>query len=748
MRRENELFIGREFMNVEGRSIKHPSLIKHFASVNMNKIHDEPIKLVGLDLETNHLTAELKLLGFYDGIKYAYYTKDFLEVIFSYIRYAKHENIAIAYWNRLDPFVIFRQFLQRLTEEQVKRSLKRFGNVSGEWDRKKGKWKVDPVVEVEYSNWCFGIKNAIRSSIQFFYYDKGDPQLKTVWAYDIAQLYLNGLEKEATKRLPYYSKVDKSAHLVEWDRFESDEFYRNDIVLKSNELDAKAVRDLGIMIQEEFKTAFGYFPRSLISQGSLARASIVAKIIDKYKDIEDEAERNRMAVDDIKSIGFINYYDEWLEKYGEFILKDLFALTTEAYSGGYIEAIRLGYSESAYYSDLASAYPSIEVELYDLRNAKITTGKGSPPIIDKSYCFIRGKVEIPEEVQYHPLTIKHPIHKETNIRAVGDYIASYTIEERNYLLSLGATFTEETWYNIETSGHLSPLAEVIKEFIHLREKLKAENNSAEYMAKISANSAYGILFEATMDHEDFEDDVINIGYRAGEFFNPIFATYITANTRIKLARASNEIEKQGGKVLLLMTDSVFWQGSPEMLPKDMIREVKTLGYFEPPQEVKNFLCLGSGRYGYENENGYVQAKKRGLNATGYMDEQGIMIEDFSWLEALKSAVRQDSEYMYIKVRTLVSVGLIAHSLSFTYNDLGKVIEQERQVEIITGRTKRFFFQDDIKVEALLKGLIETKSLVISQGMLGKGEEVDQTLPLLRSEMMKKTAISRKEKTRK
>ena len=137
MRRENELFIGREFMNVEGRSIKHPALIKHFASVNMNKINDKPIKLVGLDLETNHITAELKLLGFYNGEKYTYYTENFLEVIFSYIRYARHEEISLAYWNRLDPFIILKQFLSRLTEAQIKRALKRFGNVSGEWDRKR-----------------------------------------------------------------------------------------------------------------------------------------------------------------------------------------------------------------------------------------------------------------------------------------------------------------------------------------------------------------------------------------------------------------------------------------------------------------------------------------------------------------------------------------------------------------------------------------------------------------------------------
>ena len=48
-RRENELFIGTEHLNIEGRSIKHPALIKIYANVNVNKLSTEPVKLYGLD---------------------------------------------------------------------------------------------------------------------------------------------------------------------------------------------------------------------------------------------------------------------------------------------------------------------------------------------------------------------------------------------------------------------------------------------------------------------------------------------------------------------------------------------------------------------------------------------------------------------------------------------------------------------------------------------------------------------------
>ena len=56
---ENEAFIGREFMNIEGRTIKHTALIKRYANLNINKIKVDRLELVGLDIETNHKTGEL-----------------------------------------------------------------------------------------------------------------------------------------------------------------------------------------------------------------------------------------------------------------------------------------------------------------------------------------------------------------------------------------------------------------------------------------------------------------------------------------------------------------------------------------------------------------------------------------------------------------------------------------------------------------------------------------------------------------
>ena len=727
-RRKNDLFIGREHINIEGRSIKHPALIKLYATLNLNKTSEEPIKLVGLDLETNSETGELKLLGFWDGKKYAHYhNTEFVEVMFTMIRHCDRHGLSLAYWNRLDPFVLFKEFLKHCSEESIEMSMKRFGKVSGDWNRKGQVWELPPVVEIEIGQYRFGIQQTIRSSLQFFFQREGkDP--RTVWAFDIATLYENGLEKEATSRLPYYSKVGKEAHIVDWERFDRDDEYRN-LVLLSNQFDSRAVYDLANNIQEEFKRAFKWYPRLLISQGSLARSAVVAMKVNEYG-MDDPR-----VTDDIQSIGILNYLDDWNKRFGADLVKSLYALSCEAYSGGQIETYMYGYAKEAFTSDLASAYPATITELFDLRECEIVSGKGTPERVEDSYTFIRGDVSIPQGVDYHPLTVKHWFHLDTNIRPIGDFRASYLIEERDFLERLGSTFDNEEWIQIRTKGKLSPLADVARQFYDLRMKLIQEKDSAQYMAKIAMNSLYGIEFEAVDTYVEEEEDVVRDGYRAGEFFNPIYASIITAKTRIKISEACQAIKRAGGQPILVMTDSIFWTGSPDMLPSTMWKEKKTLGFFETPSTVSDLVCLGSGRYGYKSDKGYMLAKKRGLNAVDIHDSNGIPLGDFNWLKVLKIAYQSDRTKINVKVRALISVGMVLNNHEYTWKDLGRVVEDTREVDLIVGDSKRGFNKAIKNPTLLMSGMVPTEPITLSRGMNGKDELNDQTLPILREKMM-------------
>ena len=463
-RRYNELFIGTEFLNIEGRSIKHAGLISEFGNPNISKISVEPLKLIGMDLETDYLIAKLKLLGSWDGTTYYNYKQDFLAELFELVQSAfwKKGNNALAYWNKLDPFVLYKQFLILFGDTKQYKSMERYGKVSGEWNTKLGLWNIRPVVEVEVKKgervFRFGIKNVMRSSIQFYFYEvvAGRPKqllnesfpLSTIWAYDIAPMFKGSLGKEMEARkkdYPYYSKVSKDAHLVDWDRYATDEDYRVNIVDKSNYFDARAVYDLGTMILHQFKKAFyPFYPRNLIRSGSIARSAIVAKLnikyyneagidLDNIKGTEKAILKaaDKLVFEDVKSIGIMSYYDIWSSQLDDNELKDMFCLFYEAYSGGYIEAILYGIIKNGAYSDIASAYIYWITKLMDLRGSTITHGKGEPPHIKNSYCVIRGTIKIPLEVNYMPITVKHVTLKDTNVRATGEYIGSYYLIERD-----------------------------------------------------------------------------------------------------------------------------------------------------------------------------------------------------------------------------------------------------------------------------------------------------------------------------
>lgn len=747
-RKENELYIGVEHLDLESNRPKHPASITYYNNINANKIKKKPIKLIGLDLETNHKTSELKLLGFYDGNRYDFYLDNFIGALFNQVKKASQNNYSIAYWNKLDPFVIYKQFLLLVSEDEQRESLERFGRISGEWDRETANWKPNnpPIISIKILGHTFGISNIIRSSIQFFYKSDYKDFLNKVWAFDIATLYPNGLATEG-KRFPYYSKVDESAHLVDWNKFYKEQYYRENIVLKSNKLDAMVVRDLGILVQENFYKLFdGFYPNTLISAGSLCRAGIIGAIYKHYETkYDDEKLLKKKVYREAKSIAIASYYDEWIKKYGSDIVKELFCITNEAYSGGYIETLQYGFTKEAYMSDIASAYPSEEVKLFDLRGSKITYGYGEPPNIPNSYCFIRGEISVPKNLNFNPITIKHPFSNITNIRGVGNYKASYILSTRKLLKKYHVTFNNEFWINIETKGKLSPFAFAINTFLESREYLKSIGDDAEQLAKAEANSGYGITYECTPIYDVIDGKIMKTGFRGGEFYNPIYASIITGRIRNKLTEASLEIEQNGGKVVLMMTDSIFWTGNIDNMTTKWWKEPKTLGYFEKPIKVNNFMCLGAGRYEYYLDNEKYKGKTRGISISDLLNDEGVIINKFNWKSLVYKAQKLGTSILDINTRILVSPPLVLRQDKYNVKDLGLVKVEKREVDIVAGKSKRIMILENDWLDTITEKMIDTRPLYIMKGFDGTWNVPDFTLPHYRKHVKNQLVIPKSER---
>lgn len=786
--RKNELFIGKEFINIEGRTIKHPALIHHNANLNMNKTREDMIDLIGLDLETNHLTGELRLLGFYEGDKdnynefiksdkkikkygyRRYFTGDLLINLIGNIKYAIRDKKNFAHWNKLDAYQMFRLFATRIDDmEYLGRSLDHFDHIAGDWDKKNHKWDVEPVIKIMENQLEVGIVKVIRGSMQFYVKYPNKKDIETCWSYNIAALYIKRLEKEARYdpdnefygRFTWYSKVDETAHLVDWDRFLADEYYREEIVLKSNCLDAKAAMALGYEIQKDFKEAFGAYPTSLISQGSHARSALVREVHNELVNEGYEGDNlNTKKYEEVSSISLVPHLDRWLDRYDSALIKDLYLMTCESYSGGQIDTMRYGYAKDGWYADIASAYPAVIQNLFDLRHSRIESGKGTPPNIENSYILVRGLVTIPESLQYHPITIKHPIYKDTNIRPTGTFYATYTSEEREFCVKYGATFRDESWVGVITEGKLSVLSHISLKLVDLRKELIKMNSLAEGQVKRIGNSLYGILFEAVPIHEDVKGDTVKIGYRAGEFWNSLYATYITSRTRIHMSEGAMQIEANGGKMILMMTDSLLWTGLKSDLPIKLdlpyglggIKKIKTLGFYEDPEEVKDIICFGSGRYGFkvlQDDGTYKDvSKRRGMVISDYgVDKKTkklLKIEKgFRWSNFMKLIKHFNSTVVPVKTRRLISTGILRNSLKYKLTDLGRIVEEKAEIDLIAGINKRHILSSELSPEKIINGLVKTTAIYLAYNVYADFDYVDGTLPELRAKVAPKKMKSKK-----
>ena len=68
------------------------------------------------------------------------------------------------------------------------------------------------------------------------------------------------------------------------------------------------------------------------------------------------------------------------------------------------------------------------------------------------------------------------------------------------------------------------------------------------LLKTIINSLYGITYELTDTYKmDVKNNIVNIGYRSGDFFNPIIASHITSKTRTDISVMNNIIVERGGK---------------------------------------------------------------------------------------------------------------------------------------------------------------------------------------------------------
>lgn len=240
----------------------------------------------------------------------------------------------------------------------------------------------------------------------------------------------------------------------------------------------------------------------------------------------------------------------------------LLEFAMQSYNGGKFEVIEKGFDDYWEY-DINSAYP---YEIANLLNTDFCTVIESDKyqhaaeygFLDCSF-FVPGDKYIPCAVKHHNLCL----YPQGDIRKV------ITKQEFDYLESIGIkpTIHEGFWLRFPIRDY--PYRKEILRLYQLKADLKKSGDKISYhLVKIFLNSLYGKFCQ-----------LIQIGdkFRAGAAWHPIYASIITANTRIRVTRMQNEYPS----VVAVFTDSVI---STKPLDLELSTE---LGEWA-------FSCSGSG----------------------------------------------------------------------------------------------------------------------------------------------------------
>jgi hypothetical protein len=369
----------------------------------------------------------------------------------------------------------------------------------------------------------------------------------TVHFYDMANFYNSSLN-DASKKYLGEEKIDigekKFFHIhmmYEWDKIE--EYCIQDAVL---------VKKLAERIISKFED-FGVYPRKLYS---------VAYVSNQYFN---------------NTCKYIHVKRFW------HMHRKLLDYAMQSYNGGKFEVIKKGMNYYYEY-DIKSAYPYEMSNLVDIMKAQIIYT--TKYIKSAVYAFMKCEIEIPYGV-FSPVALKN---KTLNYYPIGKFTKVITKTEYEYLIKYGCKVKILDGIFIKQKYKSYPYRKTIYKLMEFKNKFKRENKKLDYHTiKIFLNSRYGKMVQL-IDKKEY--------WLAGSSWNPIYASVITANCRVRIS----EMQQKYKSVIAVHTDSII---STEKLPfedkgnlGDMLFEIEGEG-----------VVLGSGIYQIGSKS-----KFRGFNS--------------------------------------------------------------------------------------------------------------------------------------
>ena len=209
-----------------------------------------------------------------------------------------------------------------------------------------------------------------------------------------------------------------------------------------------------------------------------------------------------------------------------------------SYEGGKFEVTERG--TGYYYEyDIVSAYPYEIANLVDLSKARVQWSKKYER--SATYGFIDVRMKISRDF-HSPIVVKS---KMVNTFPIGYIQRIITKKEYEYLIThnIDVTIMNACWIYCQTS--VKPYSKAINYLIQKKNEYKSNKTGLEYhTTKILMNSLYGKFWQTIKKGDRYE---------ASSCWNPIYASIITANTRIKIS----DYQNKHPSIIAVHTDSII-----------------------------------------------------------------------------------------------------------------------------------------------------------------------------------------------
>lgn len=211
----------------------------------------------------------------------------------------------------------------------------------------------------------------------------------------------------------------------------------------------------------------------------------------------------------------------------------------ESYAGGKFEIYARGRFNGIMY-DINSAYPAEMSELLDVSFAKVKFIKGVDICADYGFLrvIINNKQGLSTPCPYVP--------KNLCIYPAGVYHATITLQEYLYLqeIKIKVKIIDGWYLYIEKKRRV--YNKIVNTLYEKKTIYKEKDIRLSNTYKMILNSFYGKMIQKIETQEGT--------LKAGAGFNPIYASIITANVRIKLSKIYNEYPEH---ILAVHTDSII-----------------------------------------------------------------------------------------------------------------------------------------------------------------------------------------------